>query len=139
MRKGSGTSTLRPFTTTSAFGAASGVSSSITMVRSESAEWVDMLGNSFLFRVRTLQRARVVRDTRRRGMRGCAARRCKVSTTHLLPLESATVARHRDGAAVKHSRVVRADGSPCSPGRATKIQDLFPVLRIGFIPQKLPG
>src|SRR6185312_2758344 len=52
MRKWSGTSTLRPLTTTSALGVGSGGSSSITIVvRSESTEWLDMLGNSFLYGV----------------------------------------------------------------------------------------
>ena len=139
MRKCSGTSTLRPLTTTSALGAGSGASSSITMVvRSESTEWLDMLGNSFRFSTEShALRARLSSDSRRRGMRGFAAHRRKVSTTHLLPLVGGCW-RFRLSAAVRHSRVVVADGSPCSPGSASKFADMFSVLHTGLIWIKLP-
>jgi hypothetical protein len=51
-------------TTISARGSASVVSSSISVAWSESMEWVDMLGNSFLSRPHAL-RARLDLDTRR--------------------------------------------------------------------------
>jgi hypothetical protein len=44
-----------------------------------------MLGDSFLFRVARAQRAGL-QELHRRGPRDFAARRCKVSITHLLPL-----------------------------------------------------
>src|SRR6202022_4874868 len=40
-------------------------------------------------------------------------------------------------AAVRHSRVVGADGSPCSPGSASKFADPFSVLHIRLISEKL--
>src|SRR5690242_6364519 len=51
MRKCSGTSTLRPLTTTSACGSGAASVSSANMVeRAESTDWVDMLSNSLLSR-----------------------------------------------------------------------------------------
>src|SRR3979411_2442556 len=57
MRKWSGISTLRPLTTTSALGAGVGLSSSTIIERSDSMERIDMLGDSFLFRVTRALRA----------------------------------------------------------------------------------
>src|ERR1700757_559595 len=123
MRKCSGTSTLRPFTTTSAFGVGSGVSSSTSkVVRSESTEWLDMLGNSFLYGVARFSVPGLSWDTPQRGLHVRATRRCKVSKTHLLPLDRDAGAVWMS-AAVRHSRVVGADGSPCSPSSATKFAD----------------
>jgi hypothetical protein len=56
------------------------------MARSESTEWLDMLGNSFLYGVARFSVPGLSWDTRRRGLHVRATRRCKVSTTHLLPL-----------------------------------------------------
>ncbi len=64
------------------------------------------------------------RNSRRRGIAGTAIRRRKVSTTHLLPLTAISGVSVLS-AAVSCSRLVGADGSPCSPGRATKFADCF--------------
>src|ERR1700760_3114999 len=128
MRKCSGISTLRPLTTTSALGA-SGCSSACSsstinmVVRLVSTEWVDILGNSFLLALHAERRAGHG-GKRTEGDQDFATHRRKVSKSHLLPLSRRCGASFVS-AAVRHSRVVGPDGSPCSPERATNFADVF--------------
>src|SRR3954447_19186107 len=101
------------------------------MVRSVSTDWVDMLGNSFLFRVRTLGVPGLSSDTRRRA---CVSLRPPAQGVDCSPPTAGRRGwRFGLSASVRHSRVVGADGSPCSPGSASKFADAFSVLHVGLI------
>ena len=97
-----------------------------------------MLGDSFLFRVA-------------RALRACLSEHAPTGHTQFRrsPVQGVDhspptavgrwLALQCLCAAVRRSRVVGPDGSPCSPGSATNLADLFSVLHPGLISTKLAG
>ena len=94
-------------------------------------ERIDMLGDSFLFRVARALRAYLGRKCTDGARLIFAARRYKVSIIHLLPLGDGWrfVSERRREVFTD----VGLDGSPCSPGSATDMAHLFSVLHVGLI------
>ena len=93
-----------------------------------------MLGDSFLFRVARALRAYLA-DMHRRGTSFFAARRYKVSISHLLPLGDGW--RFLPERRREVFTDVGPDGSPCSPSSASNLAYLFSVLHTGLISGKL--
>ena len=85
-------------------------------------ERIDMLGDSFLFRVARALRAYLA-DMHRRGTSFFAARRYKVSISHLLPLGDGW--RFLPERRREVFTGVGPDGSPCSPTSASNFAYLF--------------
>ncbi len=109
------------------------------MVALVSGVWVDILGNSFLFSCSHYMHVPCFSTNRgEMGRKFAPPIGAGVSGYSPPTVKRRSGAGVLSSAAVSDSRVVAADGSPCSPTRATNFKYVFSVLHPGLIPAKKP-